>query len=491
MSASLIPAAILLVIAIVSIYGLRRCSERVRLGFDAVCFLAVSAYFLGHHTFPVFPPLGGSPDSAALEMRAIGGAWWLLGSRLVVMGLWMVHRRDRSPHETRLFFDISAAAIYLATAIVVLNSVFALPVAGIVATSGVVAIVIGLALQNTLADVFAGIAVGVETPFRVGDRIQIDGRIEGLVVQANWRSIRVQTDSEDTAIIPNSLIAKAEIVNRSSPSERRSASVELTCPNRAVPERVIAALLDATLMCPDIQRSPGPNAVLKEIGIKRSTYKISFFVENTQQLSSTKDLLLRSARRQLDYSGFFNRQPTMTMRENDMSRDSASARRLLMDAVVFECLTDAQLDEVACQMHPLRLEPGEKLFERGATDCALYIVASGILELTRLLASGPETLGNIGAGEYVGEIGLLTGVPHEATAVASTHCTVYRLEREAIATLLKENRQLMMAIDKSARHGLQILHRQVAAGAAPDIGARGHLLLRIRHFFNFGSSPES
>lgn len=351
MSATLIPAAILLVIAIVSIYGLRRCREGIRVSFDAVCFLAVSAYFLVHHSFPIFPPLSSSPDGAALGERAIGGAWWLLGSRLVVMGLWRVHRRDRLPHETRLFFDISAAAIYIATAIVILNSVFALPVAGLVATSGVVAIVIGLALQNTLADVFAGIAVGVEAPFHVGDRIQIDGRIEGLVVQANWRSIRVQTDSDDTAIIPNSLIAKAEIVNRSCPSERRTASVDLTCPNLAVPEHVIAALLDATLLCPDIQRSPGPSAVLSEVGIKRSTYKIFFFVNRTQQLSSTKDLLLRSARRQLHYGGLFDRKPT-AQRIDDASRESGLGRRLLLDAVIFECLTDSQLDKLAGDLPP-------------------------------------------------------------------------------------------------------------------------------------------
>ena len=104
-----------------------------------------------------------------------------------------------------------------ATGLIVFNSVFALPVTGVVATSGIVAIVLGLALQNTLADVFAGIAVGSEGPFRVGDRIQLNDNLEGVVVQVNWRSIRIQTDGDDIAIIPNSVVAKAAIVNRSFP----------------------------------------------------------------------------------------------------------------------------------------------------------------------------------------------------------------------------------------------------------------------------------
>jgi small-conductance mechanosensitive channel len=209
MNATLIPAAVLFVIAIVGVFTLRRFSDRVRISFDALCFIAISLYLVKQGTFPVFPPLSGPADSAALWLRAIGGAWWLLGSRIVVAGLWLVIPRHRRSREARLFSDLSAAAIYIATAVVVLNSVFALPVTGVVATSGVVAIVLGLALQNTLADVFAGIAVGIEAPFGVGDRVQIADRIEGRIVQVNWRSVRIQTDSDDIAFIPNSLIAKA------------------------------------------------------------------------------------------------------------------------------------------------------------------------------------------------------------------------------------------------------------------------------------------
>ncbi|MBB5357092.1 small-conductance mechanosensitive channel [Rhodanobacter sp. ANJX3] len=285
MNVTLLPAAILFVIAIVGVFTLRRLSDRIRISFDAVCFIAISLYLVKQGTFPVFSPLSGSADSAALWLRAIGGAWWLLGSRIVVAGLWFVIHRRRRSHEARLFSDLAAAAIYIATAAVVLNSVFALPVTGVVATSGVVAIVLGLALQNTLADVFAGIAVGIEAPFGVGDRIQIADRIEGLVVQMNWRSIRIQTDGHDIAIIPNSLIAKAEIINRSFPGERRTAFVELTCSGDAAPERVIEALQQATALCPDILRAPAPRAVLSQLGSKRSVYRISFFVESTAHLS--------------------------------------------------------------------------------------------------------------------------------------------------------------------------------------------------------------
>jgi small-conductance mechanosensitive channel/CRP-like cAMP-binding protein len=484
MSTSLIPAAIFL-FTVVGILALRGFQKNARIGFDAVCFAGVSAFFLHLNTFPVFPPLKDTADGAALGLRALGGAWWLLGSRLLVASLSLLHRRDQLARETRLFFDLSAAAIYVATAAVVLNSVFALPITGIVATSGVVAIVLGLALQNTLADVFSGIAVEIEAPFHVGDRIQISDGIEGQVVQINWRSVRIQTDGDDIAIIPNSVIAKAQIINRSFPTQRRTASVELTCPNQTVPERVIETLLDATLLCPDILRTPAPTALLTRLGARRSTYSISFLVESTMRLSSTRDLLLRSARRQLRYAGLFDHFDAPETAAEGIKRDTSLRLQLLQDAVLFECLTQEQLDGLCAKLHSLRLEPEEKLFAEGATDTSLYMIASGILEITRQAGSVSERLGYIGAGEYVGEIGLLTGGARAASASAITHCHVFRLDRDAIAPLLKENAGLAAAFAKSVRHGLEILHRGAASQVAQDIGVKGQLLQRIRNIFNF------
>ena len=70
-----------------------------------------------------------------------------------------------SSREARLLSDLVAGGIAVATGLAVVAFVFALPVRGLLATSGVIAIVLGLALQNTLGDLFAGIAVGVERPY--------------------------------------------------------------------------------------------------------------------------------------------------------------------------------------------------------------------------------------------------------------------------------------------------------------------------------------
>jgi small-conductance mechanosensitive channel/CRP-like cAMP-binding protein len=483
MTPTLIPAAALVTVAVVGILALRRVSDLLRLVFDIACFSLISVYLLKESVAPIFPPLNGPIDSLALCLRAVVGAWWLLGARIIVYGFRFARHRDHHSREARLFSDLSAAGIYITTTAIVLDSVFAFPITGIVATSGVVAIVLALALQNTLADVFAGIAVGIETPFRVGDRIFIGDKAEGRVIQVNWRSIRIQTEGDDVATIPNSVVAKSEIINRSYPLTRTTSSVDIPCPDDAPPERVIETVLDATLLCPEILRSPAPTALLVRIGPTRNVYRISFTVESASQLASMKDSLLRGARRQLHYAGLLEPDHRRLARA-DPGRAPLTAHRLIGDMILFESLDREQVGSLESQLRVKRMEPGEILFAQGAEDAALYVIASGVLEVSRQMGAVYEVIGCIGAGEYIGEISLLTGAPHAATATARTYCQIYQLPREAIEPMLSQNVALASSLDRSVRRGLEILHREVAVRATPSIGARGQLLMRIRSMFH-------
>jgi small-conductance mechanosensitive channel/CRP-like cAMP-binding protein len=470
---------------IISFIALRPFSVRVKTAFDVLCFIVISLLLYQGRTSP-FHMVTGTLDSTSLWMRALTALWWLFGARLVVIGLSFTLNSNRRWREARLFPDLTAAAIYIAAALVVLTSVLSLPIGGLLATSGIVAIVLGLALQNTLADVFAGIAVGIETPFCVGDRILLGDKIEGQVVQINWRSIHVQTDSDDVAIIPNSVVAKSELVNRSFPTQRRAASVELSCPKSAKSERVIEALLQATMLCPTILRNPAPTAVLTRLGSKRSFYSVNFYAADTGALGAAKGALLLQCQRQLYYEGLLD-QPM-----NAGSRHTQSAlpttpiptAELLQDVILFQGLNDEQVAKLASHLELRLLEPGEVLFAQGISGGTLFIVASGIVEIARRSAnSSVDSIGCVGAGDYLGEISLLTGAPYAATATARTHCQIYALPHEVIAPLLAANAQLFSVFDKLARRGTEALHRKVAVRAADDIGTAGQFVLRIRHFF--------
>jgi small-conductance mechanosensitive channel/CRP-like cAMP-binding protein len=474
MTSSLLPLSILGFV-IVSYIALRPFAVQVRRWFDFLCF-AIASLILFRHQTPLLPDSAGPSNATPLWLHAVAAIWWLLGARVLVAAMSFTLNHNRRWREARLFPDLTAAAIYASAVLVVLISVLALPIGGLLATSGVLAIVLGLALQNTLADVFAGIAFGIEAPFNVGDRISLGDKTEGTVVQMNWRSIRILTDGDDVAIVPNSVVAKSDIVNRSSPTRVRSAFIELACPAASTPEEVIDTLKQATLLCPTILAVPASSAVLTRLGTRKGRYRVSFSVADTEHLSSTKDQLLRHARRQLYYSGLY------FPRTTGADRRSNTVLPILEDITLFEALGAEQIAELAAHLKPRSLAPGEVLFAQGGTESTLYIVAAGILQVSQQSNNSVQQIGFIGGGEYIGEVSLLTGAPYAATATARTHCKLYGVDCNVIKPMLAANSDLYAEFDRSARRGLAILNRAVAVRAT-DGNAGQSLLDRIRAFF--------
>jgi CRP-like cAMP-binding protein len=167
-----------------------------------------------------------------------------------------------------------------------------------------------------------------------------------------------------------------------------------------------------------------------------------------------------------------------------MSRAFHAELPLLEDIILFQALEAEQLAEIAAHLEQRLLEPGEVLFAQGGTEATLFIVASGILEVSQHTdPTGQQTAGFIGAGDYIGEISLLTGASYAATTTARTHCKLYGLDQIVVRPLFISNSNLYAEFDRSARQGLAILNRAVAVRATDESGGQS-LLHRIRAFFD-------
>ena len=198
---------------------------------------------------PLRPNFNSAYPGAQVWEKLIEAGWWLLGARGAVGLMRLVVILEDRPRETQIISDLAAAAIYISAALAILNFVFAVSIGGLLATSGIIAIVLGLALQSTLADVFSGIAVGIERPYKAGDLIWVEGGVEGQVVQVTWRSTQIATGQGNIAIVPNSVIAKARLVNRSRPTTIRGDTIEVRLDASIPPERCLAALTAAVRSC--------------------------------------------------------------------------------------------------------------------------------------------------------------------------------------------------------------------------------------------------
>lgn len=461
MKAFFLPALLLSVMLLIWLAARSRGSGPRLLG-DAVslCLASLPLALAG-----VSPLMTGGDVPMGPEghwLRTAGLLWWLFAARLAASLVRRVLERDALSREARITGDLASGVIYLATFLMILSFVLLLPVGGLVATSGVVAVVIGLALQNTLSDVFSGIAVGIERPFKAGDRISLADGVEGVVIEINWRSVRVQTDGEDIAIIPNSVVAKAQILNRSVPSRRRSARTLVTCPAHMRSESVLELLRRAAMLCPGILAETTPFVSMVRLGAQTSTFAVDFFVADSLAVGRVRTDLLMHAQRQLRYAVLSGMLSTAD------SHEQRGAHGILAEMALFAQLSVDQKKRMSERMEHRRFRSGEILFEKGGEADRLVVIASGVVEVTGTAAELPSrVLRRAGPGEVIGDIGLVAGATRAFTARAVTPLVVYLLARDHLLDEIHDDEDLGMALETSVSDHVALLDAgvgQVADG---------------------------
>jgi small-conductance mechanosensitive channel len=206
------------------------------------------------------------------------GLWWLGGAAVVNSVVRATLRIRHRPARERLLQDIVATVAYILAAIQICDKVFGLPIGALLATSGVVAIVVGLALQSTLGDAFSGLLLNLTRPYRIGDWIVVDAALEGQVVETNWRATHLMTVARNIAVVPNSVLAKTTFTNTSASSAPRGITLHIQLRPDVRP-RVAATALDRALKNdPDILESPAPQIAIRASKIDYVDYEVRFYI---------------------------------------------------------------------------------------------------------------------------------------------------------------------------------------------------------------------
>src|SRR5262245_18219499 len=144
-------------------------------------------------------------------------------------------------------------------------------------TSAVGAVVVGFALQDTLGNAFAGLAIQSEKPFRVGHWIKV-GEFEGRVAEVTWRATKLRTKSGNFVVVPNNTIGKDAIINYSEPAVPTRAEIEVGASYLSTPADVKAALMEAVSQVPRVLKTPPPDALLASFDGSAITYRLRFWI---------------------------------------------------------------------------------------------------------------------------------------------------------------------------------------------------------------------
>lgn len=407
--------------------------------------------------------------------------------------------RRRGLPVPRLARDIVRGLIIIALVLLALNRVFGVPLSSLVISSTVASAVIGLALQDLLKNVIAGIALQAERPFAPGDWVQL--RDQPLKVQEmSWRATRMVTIDNTHVIVPNANLATAEISNFTIISPLQALHVTIPLAPEHPPNQVKAMLAAAAQAAEGVLSSPPPAVRLLSIGEYSATYDIRFFVRDFDRYVDIRDAVTTSAWYHIRRAGFRMPYPAREVflheadarRSADVAQATISRMAAELRAVeLFGGLSDAERMELASRAELRLFAAGEVLVRQGDLDDTLYLICRGAARVEVAPAPGapPVPVSTLAAGDFFGELALLTGSPRRATVIATADSEAMLVRREAIAPLLGRNPALPEILSAALEQRLANTRRAIAGAAdsgatngAADMSQPG-LLRRIRSLF--------
>lgn len=447
----LLAAAIVAVIGLAIIPWMLHQPTRTRIGFGVV-YLGLYTVALGRAGIqPIHPAPAEFQAEARALVQGLQLLWWFVFARsLIAIGrVFLLYRHKL--RERKFATDLLAGVVYLAVAISVTGLVFEVPVTGLLATSGVVAIVLGLALQSTVSDLFAGIALTIERPYRIGDLIGLEGDVQGTVIEISWRATHIMTAAQDDMIVPNSVIAKSRIINYSFPVRVHGVSFSVSLDDRTPPLRGIEILEQALLQCRSVLRTPECQVRASHFGSASIGYSVSFFVDRAEVTAQTKSEVLALIHRHVQWAGVSlgrSRQDVRVHAESDGAiHDRAGAGNILDRIPILSDLSETEREALGALLSRRQFGEGEVVYEQGQTGDSVFVIETGVVSVRRTGASGiEEEIARLGPGDVFGSNAVLTGAPRNATVSALERSTLHEIRQESIAPVLNEHAHLRSAL---------------------------------------------
>ena len=399
--------------------------------------------------------------------------------------LYRIRRKAPVPALLRQLIGLFVFAIGVA---LVVRAVLSMNLAPLLTTSAVITAVIGLALQDTLGNLFAGLALHLEKTVEEGDLVRV-GETFGAVEELSWRAMQLRTMEGNVLLIPNSVAGRErlEIYRQSGPPVARLMRVGLEYD--ASPARALEALAGALRATPGLAGSPEPVAYLKEFADSSIVYELRYWLEDYGRFLEIDSRVRERVWYALDRAGLTIAYPVIRQHQyaaGPLPRPAPFDGRSHLSAVdLFAPLSDEHRARLADGALQRRYARGETVVREGEEGRSMFLVKSGRLAVSIEGVGGTsQSITVLEAGSAFGEISLLTGVPRTATVRAITEATLVEIDKGTLSPILKENPSLASAFEATMRERRQgVAEARDASREAARAEEPVPLAERIARFF--------
>jgi small-conductance mechanosensitive channel/CRP-like cAMP-binding protein len=402
----------------------------------------------------------------------------LAATNLVVVTLANPLREDRAPER----FPV----ILQDTVIVLLLSVVATVVLRerVLALSAVGAVVLGFALQDTLGNAFAGLAIQTEKPFQVGQWIRVADR-EGRVEEITWRATKLRTKDNTFLIVPNNVMSREMVLNYSEPVLPSRISIDVGAAYDRPPNVVKAALLEAMRNAPLALREPAPDVLLVDFGGSAIVYRGRFWIADYGLDEEARDQVRASVWYVFKRHGIEIPWPIQI----EYSRDEPPSRLpettvrfagILSRVAVFGPLSETDREELAGAAVERLYASGETIVRQGEPGSSMFIVCEG--EVDVVLEPHGHRLATIGPNGFFGEMSLLHGAPRSATVRVAKDARLMEIDADAFRRFIIDRPAVLEPITAAAIARRDEIERSRSGSENQPKESHASLLTRVRRF---------
>jgi small-conductance mechanosensitive channel/CRP-like cAMP-binding protein len=439
--------------------------------------LLLGAYVVVHIVVGLELAPDAAVDEQLISVERLAFAAALIN--LAVISFLNPLREDRVPDRyPAILQDFIVIALLVLVATLVFHD-------KLLTTSAVSAVVIGFALQDTLGNAFAGLAIQSERPFNIGHWIKV-GDFEGRVAEVTWRATKLRTKAGNFVVLPNNIVSKEAITNYSEPSTQCRVEVEVGASYLSSPNMVKSVIAEALANSARALKTPAPDVVLAAFDSSAINYRVRFWIEDYERDEAARDevrsaIYYAFARHGIEIPWPIQVQYEKAWDEPDPAAQVHDRGRLLGGVDLFAGLNDEARHEIARSLRSRTFGNGESIVRQGEPGESMFIVGSG--RAVVVLEPDRREVATIETGGYFGEMSLLTGEPRTATVIARGDTVVLEIGADLFRHLAGTSPQAIEQVAVAAAARRIELDKVRATGAASAVAdAPASLLSRMRRF---------
>ena len=346
-------------------------------------------------------------------------------------------------------------------------------------------------MQDTLGNLFAGLALQVDHPFEVGDVIMITNRGQGVVESVSWRGVRIRTFQNKLLVISNAVLGK-ETIEVSPQNNLNARLVSFNTTYSCSPAKTAALVREVVRQVDNVSQKIRPIVRIRDFGESSLDWEIKYWPENYAKFNDTD----ANIRQRIWYA--FQREsisfafPTRTVYteippELISVEDQVSNTSDYLDSVpIFAPLSDEEIATLAKASSRRVFAPGEAIVRKGQDGGSMFVIIRGSVKVQLPDGAGVRTINQLGPNDFFGEMSLLTGEPRSATVVAEEETEVMQIRKPAIKPLFEANPALMAAMSSIVEERRKLLVQEKLEQTMRPQKADSGMMSAIKKFFGIG-----